>query len=106
MSLKENVNSIHSELVDKYSVVVEEGFNRNFGNFVKFSITEGNRNIIAIVSKKDLEFSQFSWSYMSNPLNEGSDMIERTSNISEFTNHISDIFEKNRFDSEYLKNIN
>jgi hypothetical protein len=106
MSLKENVNRIHSELSDKYSVKFEEGSDRKFGNFVKFSIVEGNKNIVAIISKSDLVFGQFNWNYLSNPLNESSDMIERTSTVSEFTSHVSDIFEKNRFDSEYLKNIN
>jgi len=105
MGLKENVNKIHSELSQKYNVEIEEGSNREHGNFVKLSITEGTKNLVAIIAKKDLEQNTFNWIYKSNPLNESSDLIERNSNISEFTGHVTDIFNKNRFDSEYLKNL-
>lgn len=105
MGLKENVNKIHSDLSQKYNVLIEECSNKEIGNFVQFSIIEGSKNLIAIVTKKDLEQSNFNWIYKSNPLNESSDFIERNSNISEFTAHVTDIFDKNRFDSEYLKNL-
>lgn len=105
MGLKENVNRIHSELSQKYDVNVEEGTNRELGNFVKFSIQEGNKNLVCVISKIDLEKNNFDWTYKSNPLNENSDLIERNSNVSEFTTHVDDIFNKNRFDSEYLKKL-
>ncbi len=106
MSLKENVNRIHSELCDKYSVNIEEGSDREMGNFIKLSVNEGSKKLIAFVSKTELENNNFNWFYSSNPLNEKSELIERNSNLSDFINHVSDIFEKNRFDSEYLKKIN
>ena len=55
MSLKENVNRIHSELCDKYSVNIEEGSDREMGNFIKLSVNEGSKNLIAFVSKTELE---------------------------------------------------
>lgn len=105
MKLKENVNKIHSELSDKYDVIIEEGDSREIGNFIQFSIKEGSKNIIAVISKKSLELNSFDWTYKSNPLDTNSDMIERTSSVKDFVSHVQDIFEKNRFDSEYLKNL-
>lgn len=105
MKLKENVNKIHSELSDKYDVVIEEGNSREVGNFIQLSITEGSKNIIAVISKNSLEYTNFDWTYKSNPLDKNSDIIERTSSINNFVSHVQDIFEKNRFDSEYLKNL-
>lgn len=105
MKLKENVNKIHSELSDRYDVVIEEGNSREIGNFIQLSIKEGAKNIIAVISKKSLESNVFDWTYKSNPLDNSSDMIERSSSVNDFVSHVKDIFEKNRFDSEYLKNL-
>jgi len=105
MGLKENINQLHSELSQKYEVSIEEGSNRQFGNFVKLSINEGQKNLVAFITKSNLEMDNFNWAYKSNPINESSDLIERVSSVSNFTNHIEDIFNKNRFDSEYLKNL-
>jgi hypothetical protein len=105
MKLKENVNKIHSELSDKYDVVIEEGNSREIGSFIQLSIKEGTKNIIAVISKNSLESNIFNWTYKSNPLDNNSDMIERNSSVNDFVSHVKDIFEKNRFDSEYLKNL-
>lgn len=105
MGLKGNVNRIHSELCEKYSVNIEEGSDRKMGNFVKLSVSEGKKNLVAFLSKTELENNNFNWFYSPNPLNEKSELIQRNSSLSDFINHVSDIFEKNRFDSEYLKKI-
>jgi hypothetical protein len=52
-----------------------------------------------------LENNVFDWTYSSNPLNENSENIERTSSVNGFLNDVSDIFEKNRFSEDYLKKL-
>jgi hypothetical protein len=105
MSLKQNVNKLHSDLSDKYQVEIQEKFDRYFGNYISLSIKEGNLNLIAKISKKDLESNVFNWVYLSNP-EEDNSLVERNSNIDSFVNDVVDIFEKKRFDSEYLKKLN
>lgn len=106
MNLRDNINKIHIELSNNFeSVSISEKSNLTHGNYFELSITEGNKNIKAIISKKDLDNSKFNWKYYSNPLNENSDLVDRTSMVEGFQLDISDIFEKNRFDSDYIENI-
>lgn len=106
MSLKENVNKIHVSLSDNFeSVSISEKDNLKYGNYVEFSITEGNKEVKAIITKKDLESYKFNWKYYANPVNESSDLVDRTSSVDGFINDVKDIFEKNRFNSEYIKSI-
>jgi len=103
--LKDNVNKIHSELSSKYDVLVEECSDLKFGNFVKFSVTENNKKLVIKITKRNLENNLFEWVYLSNPDDENS-IVERKSNVSDFLLDVSDIFNKNRFNTEYLKKIN
>lgn len=106
MGLKENVNKIHVNLSDVFeSVDVSENSNLSYGNYIEFSITEGNKQVKAIITKKDLENYRFDWKYYANPLNENSDLVDRNSSLDGFINDVKDIFEKNRFNSEYIENI-
>ena len=106
MNLKLNVNKIHSELLEGYQLVnVKEDSNIQLGNFVEFSIIEENKELKLKITKYELEKSNFNWSYLSNPEDEMS-VVERSSTTEGFIKDVKDIFEKNRFDSDYLKKLN
>lgn len=106
MSLKENVNKIHVNLSDNFeSVNISEKNNLEYGNYIELSITEGNKEVKAIITKIDLENYNFNWKYFANPVNENSDLVDRSSSVDGFIKDVKDIFEKNRFNSEYIENI-
>lgn len=107
MDLKYNINKIHGDLLNNFETVsIKEKSNLKFGNYFEISSTNEGFEVKMILTKKDIELSNIKWSYFSNPLNENSDLVERTSNIDNITNDIKDIISKKRFDSEYLSEIN
>lgn len=106
MSLKQNINKIHSDLSDKFSSVkVLEKNNRKYNNYIELIVNENNKTMTAIIKKTDLENGNFDWVYKSNPLLEESYLVERNSNVDNFLNDVNDIFEKNRFDYDYLREV-
>lgn len=103
MNFKVNVNKIHGELLDMFgSVTITEKNDRKLGSHFEINVLCENKNLIIKVTKESLENSNFNWKYMSNPEKEES-LVERFSSVDNFTEAVLDIFEKNRFDSEYLK---
>ncbi len=107
MNLKQNVNKLHSELNQIFSEVnISENFDNNSGEYVQLVVKNENKQLKLNISKRELEKNTFNWSYFSNPLLEGSDLVQRTSTVSSFLTDIKDIFEKNRFSEEYLQNLN
>jgi len=107
MELKFNINKIHGEFITNFEKVeIIEESNKEFGNHFLISVSNEGKEVKIILTKKEIEKQTFNWSYFSNPLMESSFLIERTSNLSTITNDIKDIITKNRFDEEYLKNIN
>lgn len=105
MNLKYNVNKIHSDLSSNFeSIEVFEKSSLKWGNYIEFSIIENNINLRAIVTKFDLEKGNFNWIYLSNP-NDDNSLVERRSTTDSFLNDVQDIFEKNRFDSDYIKSL-
>lgn len=106
MNLKQNVNKIHIDLSNSFEEVnISEKSNLTYGNYIELSILEGKKNLKAIITKRDLENNRFDWKYYANPLNENSDLVDRSSSVNGFLNDVKDIFEKNRFNSEYLENL-
>jgi hypothetical protein len=106
MNLKQNINRIHGELSNNFDEVsVSEKSDIKRGNYIELSILEKNKNLKVIISKKDLEGDKFNWEYFANPLNESSDLIQRNSSVSLFIEDVKDIFNKNRFNSEYIESI-
>lgn len=106
MNLRTNVNKIHSDLTENFSnVQISEKSNIRLGNFIELIVLENNKDLKIQISKYELEKDIFSWSYFSNPEQEDS-IVERVSHVNSFTNDVSDIFDKNRFDSDYLKKLN
>lgn len=101
--MKYNINKLHGLLLNEFSnVKINEKTSMEFGNYFEISINEG-KEVKMIVTKKDIENKTFDWRYFSNPLNESSFLIERKSSIENISNDIKDIFNKNRFDEDYLK---
>ena len=109
MDFKYNINKIHGDLLSQFlnsEIKIEEKSNLKLGNYIEVSIINEGKEVKMIVSKKELEGSSFNWAYLSNPLNESSDFVERNSNVETIANDISEIFEKKRFDSDYLNELN
>ena len=93
-----------NKLLDFSNVEILEKSSLEFGNYFEISINEG-KQVKMIVTKKEIENQNFQWKYFSNPLDENSFLIERRSSIENISNDIKDIFEKNRFDEDYLKKV-
>ena len=104
MSFRENINRLHFDLSSKFEVSFEERQNKP-GNHVRLFIKENNKELIVDINKSSLENNVFDWTYISDPLNENSDNIERTSTVTGFLVDVTDIFEKNRFSEDYLKKL-
>jgi hypothetical protein len=106
MGLKKNINKIHSDLSDKFSSVeIVEKYNKKHSNYIEIVVNEENRTMFSIIKKEDLEREEFKWSYKSNPMLEDSYLVERNSSIDKFTSDVKDIFEKDRFDYDYIRDI-
>jgi hypothetical protein len=107
MSLRQNINKVHFDLQNKFEeVTITEKSDLKLGNYFELSILEGNKEVKVILRKTEVEKNVFEWSYFSNPLNESSDLVERTSKLEMFSLDIQEVLEKNRFDSDYLNKIN
>jgi len=103
MSLKKNINRIHYLLSDKFeSVDIKEKVSNSVGDYIEISVKE-DLECKMIIKKKDLESDYFKWRYFSNPNDNNSFLIERISGVETIVNDIEDIFNKKRFDSEYIK---
>lgn len=115
MALKENLNKIHFSLSNRFDVELNEKSDIKSGNYIEILIKEDKKELRASIKKADLESSIFNWSYLSNPENsekldacslyDNKFTVNRVSNVDGFLNDVVDIFEKNRFDSDYLEKI-
>jgi hypothetical protein len=105
MDLRYNINRIDVLLQDKFEdVVVKENSSPKFGNFFEISVKK-DREVRMIIPYKNIDGKQnFEFLYYSNPLNENSELIRRNSTIESISEMVYDIFSKNRFSEEYLKN--
>jgi hypothetical protein len=107
MNLRQNINKVHFDLTNRFGeVTITEKSSLKLGNYFELSILEGNKEVKAILRKTEAEKDIFEWSYFSNPLNESSDLVERTSKLEMFSLDVQEVLEKNRFDSDYLNKIN
>lgn len=106
MGLKTNINKIHADLKDSFNdVTISEKSDRKFGNYIEMEIVSEGKKVRFISTKQELEGNVFGWKYYSDPTNEESHLVERTSSVDSVVDQIKDIFEKNRFDKNYLKNL-
>lgn len=101
MAHKENINKIHYDLSNEFdNISINEDADRKFGNHVKINIENG-LELKMIIEKVSIDNDTFRWFYLSDPRNEDS-LIERHSDLTTITKDVKDIFEKNRFDQEYI----
>jgi hypothetical protein len=106
MKLKENINKIHYSLVENFTdTQISEKEDYKTGKFFEISTHKDEKQLKMRIKFTELDNSIFNWSYSENPMNESSDWIERSSTSDNFTTHIYDIFEKNRFSQEYINQI-
>jgi hypothetical protein len=106
MELKKNINKVHVDLTNSFeNVKITEKSNKDLGNYFELSVLENKKEVKAIIKMTEIENSNFSWNYYSNPLDENS-LVERVSSIYTFSSDVQDIFEKDRFDSDYLAKVN
>ncbi len=109
MNLKSNINKIHSDLLMLEgigeTVNIEEKSSFEFGNYVEISAIHLGLTAKIVIEKSEIESNQFRWRYYSNPKNESIGLVERISTIEGFVADVLDIFEKRRFDSDYLTEI-
>jgi hypothetical protein len=104
MNLRQNINKVHFDLQNRFGeVTITEKSDLKLGNYFELSILEENKEVKVILRKNEVEKNVFEWSYFSNPLNESSNLVERTSKLEMFSLDVQEVFEKNRFDSDYNK---
>ncbi len=105
MEFKKNINRVHGDLNNYFdNVKINEKSDKKFGNYFELSVLENKKEVKVIIKMSEIENSNFSWEYYANPLDETS-LVERVSSIYTFSSDVQDIFEKNRFSSDY-KGIN
>lgn len=110
MDLKSNINKIHSDLLMLENigetVTIKESSSKDFGNHFIINAEHNGLTAKIIIEKVDIETTSFRWRYLSNPKDDKSTLVERNSTIDSFVADLIDVFEKKRFDSDYLSQIN
>jgi predicted nuclease of restriction endonuclease-like (RecB) superfamily len=107
MDIKANINKIHIDLLNNFEKIsIEEKNSLELGSHFEIIINESNKVVRAIISKRGLENEKINWKYYSNPNDLNSYLVERDSTVYNFYEIVKNIFEKNRFDSDYLKSLN
>lgn len=105
MDLKSNINKIHVDLLNNFDdVKISEKSSLEHQEYFELSAIKEGKELIMLVSKREIEKGNFNWKYYSNP-NTKDFLVERNSSVENLINDVQDIFEKNRFDSNYLENI-
>jgi hypothetical protein len=109
MDLKSNINKIHSDLLllenIGETVTIKESSNKEFGNYFELNAEFGGMRSRIIIEKTDIENQTFRWRYYANPNDESVGLVERNSTIDGFVRDLINVFEKKRFDSDYLLQI-
>lgn len=104
--MKININKVHGDLVNNFEEVrISEKSSKNLGNYFELSALKESKEVKMIITKKSIESESFAWSYFSDPSDESSFLIERTSTTDTIVSDVSDIIEKNRFSEGYLSKI-
>jgi len=105
MDIRYNINRIDVLLQEKFEdVSVKENSSPKFGKFFEITINQ-EKELKMIIPFKNIDGTHtFEFLYYANPLNEDSDLIPRFSNVETITEVVDDIFTKNRFSEDYIKN--
>ncbi len=105
MGIKENINDIDYNLSAKFkNYSISEKSSIEFGKFFEIVVNESRDVRIVLPFKNIDQKSKLDWYYYSNPLDEKSTLVPRTSLSDDFVDQIDDIIKNDRFSKEY-KNI-
>lgn len=104
--MKININKVHGGLVNNFEEVrIIEKSSKDLGNYFEISAINESKEVKMIIAKKSIESDSFSWSYYSDPSDDSSYLIERSSTTDTIVSDVRDIIEKNRFSEGYLSKI-
>ena len=105
MDIRYNINRIHSVLNESFvNVEISEKSSLKFGKYFEISIKESKEVKMIIPFKNIDNVNNFEFYYLSNPINEKSNLVTRNSDADSISKVIEDILLNNRFDENYLKN--
>jgi hypothetical protein len=105
MDIRYNINRIHSVLNESFAnVEISEKSSLKFGKYFEISIKESKEVKMIIPFKNIDNVNNFEFYYLSNPINEKSNLVTRNSDADSISKVIEDILLNNRFDENYLKN--
>ena len=105
MDIRYNINRIHSVLNESFvNVEISEKSSLKFGKYFEISIKESNEVKMIIPFKNIDNVNNFEFYYLSNPINENSNLVTRNSDADSISKIIEDILSNDRFDKDYLKN--
>jgi hypothetical protein len=105
MDIRYNINRIHSVLNESFvNVEISEKSSLKFGKYFEISIKESKEVKMIIPFKNIDNVNNFEFYYLSNPINENSNLVTRNSDADSISKIIKDILSNDRFDKDYLKN--
>jgi hypothetical protein len=105
MDIRYNINRIHSVLNESFvNVEISEKSSLKFGKYFEISIKESKEVKMIIPFKNIDNVNNFEFYYLSNPINENSNLVTRNSDADSISKIIEDILSNDRFDKDYLKN--
>ena len=112
--IKEKINRIDFDLKNLFEEVsiVEKSnkndfyFEINASSTIEFNGDKKRASVKAKISKPDLNSSLIKWSYLTNPVNESSDLIDRYSTIETISKDIFDVVSKKKMVSTYFESLN
>lgn len=105
MDIRYNINRIHSVLNESFvNVEISEKSSLKFGKYFEISIKESKEVKMIIPFKNIDNVNNFEFYYLSNPINENSNLVTRNSDADSISKVIGDILSNDRFDKDYLKN--
>jgi hypothetical protein len=104
MDVRYNINKIDTILKENFnSVSIVEKSSQKLGKYFEISVKE-SKEVKFILPFKNIDGKiNFEFQYLSNPLNESSELIPRMATLENLEVVIKDIINNNRFDKEYLK---
>jgi hypothetical protein len=105
MSIKLHINKVHGSLCDLFGEVsIQEKSSLEKGQYFELIAEKDGIKAVIEIGKIAIESQSFDWGYYANPLERGY-LVERKSNLETIASDLSDIFDKKRFDSDYLNEI-
>ncbi len=106
MSIKLHINKVHGSLCDLFGdVEINEKSSLEKGQYFELIAEKDGIKAVVEIGKISIENQSFDWGYYANPEERGY-LVERRSSVDTIASDLADIFDKKRFDSDYLNEIN